>query len=250
MDDLTQRAAGRRDPVATVDERTAEQGARYIDFLIPGLAGLNLMSSSMWGIGYLILDMRTKKLIKRMLATPMRKRDFGLSFLIMQVAFVLVGNPFSLRLWTARLPASGSSGSPLLLLGLCLLGAFAFGGLGMFVASRAQNTQTVGGLIEPRHDADVYRVRSVLLHGQLPRSHAALSQPPTPYRPQRRNARDHQRGGSSIAIAMPIGILVLWGVVSYARSNQAVSVDLMAASSGRKDRFENPWSPAASSTPQ
>ena len=93
VDDRLQRAAGRADPLAVTDERVTEPGARYIDFLIPGLVGLNLMSSSMWGIGYLIVEMRTKKLVKRMLATPMRRTDFLLSFVIMRAMFVLIEVP-------------------------------------------------------------------------------------------------------------------------------------------------------------
>src|SRR5207247_8315116 len=52
VDDVLQRAGGRRDPVAVRDARVTEPGSRYLDFLVPGLLGLNLMSSGMWGIGY------------------------------------------------------------------------------------------------------------------------------------------------------------------------------------------------------
>jgi ABC-type multidrug transport system permease subunit len=146
VDDRLQRAEGRRDPTLVHDEHVTETGARYIDFLIPGLIGLNLMSSSMWGIGYLIVEMRTKKLIVRMLATPMRKGDFLLSFVLMRALFVLVEVPVLLGFgWIAfgvRLV-----GSAALILGLSVLGALTFAGLGLLVASRAKNTQTVGGLM-------------------------------------------------------------------------------------------------------
>jgi ABC-2 type transport system permease protein len=146
VDDRLQRAAGRQDATPVADERVTEPGARYIDFLIPGLVGLTLMSSSMWGIGYVIVELRTKKLVKRMLATPMRKGDFLLSFVLMRALFVLFEVPVLVGFgWIAfgvRL-----NGSPLLLLALSLLGAFAFAGLGLLVASRAQNVQTVGGLM-------------------------------------------------------------------------------------------------------
>jgi ABC-2 type transport system permease protein len=145
-DDRLQRAEGRVDPTPVADDRTTEPGARYIDFLIPGLIGLTLMSSSMWGIGYVIVELRTKKLVKRMLATPMRKSDFLLSFVAMRALFVLLEVPVLMAFgWLAfgvRL-----TGSPLVLIGLSLLGAFAFAGLGLLVSSRAQNTQTVGGLM-------------------------------------------------------------------------------------------------------
>jgi ABC-2 type transport system permease protein len=146
VDDLLQRAEGRADVVRVADERVTEAGARYIDFLIPGLVGLNLMSSSMWGIGYSIVEMRTKKLVKRLLATPMRRSDFLLSFVLMRLVFVLVEVPVLFGFgWIAF--GVRVVGSPLLLLGLSFLGALTFGGLGLLVASRAQNTQTVGGLM-------------------------------------------------------------------------------------------------------
>ncbi len=107
---------------------------------------MNLMSSSMWGIGYLIVDMRTRKLIKRMLATPMRRGDFLLSFVLMRAIFVLCEVPILLAFgWFAF--GVQVTGSPLLILALSVLGALTFAGLGLLVASRAQNTQTVGGLM-------------------------------------------------------------------------------------------------------
>jgi ABC-type multidrug transport system permease subunit len=145
-DDVLQRRSGRVDPVATAEAHVTEPGSRYIDFLIPGLVGLNLMSSSMWGIGYLIVEMRTKKLIKRLLATPMRRTDFLLSFVLMRALFVLVEVPvlfaFGWLVFGVKV-----EGSLLLLFGLSLLGALTFAGLGLLVASRARNTQTVGGLM-------------------------------------------------------------------------------------------------------
>jgi ABC-type multidrug transport system permease subunit len=146
IDDRLQRAEGRVDPTPVTEERVTEVGARYIDFLIPGLIGMTLMSSSMWGIGYAIVELRTKKLVKRMLATPMRRSDFLLSFVIMRALFVLIEVPalvaFGCVVFGLRVPAS-----PLALVGLSMIGALAFAGLGLLVASRAENTQTVGGLM-------------------------------------------------------------------------------------------------------
>jgi ABC-type multidrug transport system permease subunit len=146
VDDRLQRAEGRLDPTRVTDEHVTEPGARYIDFLVPGLLGMTLMSSSMWGIGYVIVELRTKKLVKRMLATPMRKGDFLLSFVVMRALFVLIEVPvlvaFGWLAFDVRVV-----GSVLLVLAVSLLGALAFAGLGLLVASRAQNTQTVGGLM-------------------------------------------------------------------------------------------------------
>jgi ABC-type multidrug transport system permease subunit len=146
VDDLLQRAEGRVDPTPVRDQRVTEPGARYIDFLIPGLVGLNLMSSSMWGIGYLIVEMRTKKLIKRFVATPMRRGDFLISFVVMRAVFILVEVPVLFAFgWVAF--GVRVEGSLALLMALSLLGSLAFAGIGLLVASRARNTQTVGGLM-------------------------------------------------------------------------------------------------------
>lgn len=146
VDDRLQRAEGRKDPTAIAEQQVTEPGARYIDFLVPGLVGLTLMSGSMWGIGFVIVEMRTKKLIKRMLATPMRRSDFLLSFVVMRSVFVLIEVPvlfgFGALVFGVRI-----AGSVLLLGAISLVGALSFGGLGLLVASRAQNTQTVGGLM-------------------------------------------------------------------------------------------------------
>jgi ABC transporter DrrB family efflux protein len=146
VDDALQRAEGRRDATPVTEAHVSEPGSRYIDFLIPGLVGLNVMSSGMWGIGYVIVETRQKKLLKRMVATPMRRSEFLLSFVLLRLLFLLLELPVLLGFgWLVfSVPVRGSL---LLLLGVALAGAFAFAGLGLLVACRAQNVQTVGGLI-------------------------------------------------------------------------------------------------------
>src|SRR5208283_745309 len=89
-DQAVQRAAGRVDPVASSDRLMREPGSRYIDFLIPGLLGMNLMGSAIWGIGFAIVDARRKKLIKRMVATPMPRHYYLLSFLLSRLLLLVV----------------------------------------------------------------------------------------------------------------------------------------------------------------
>ena len=83
-DRAMQRAAGRVDPLAPVDEIVRERGSRYIDFLLPGLIGMNLMGS-IWMTGFAIVDARRRKLLKRLAATPMARADYLASFLIAQL---------------------------------------------------------------------------------------------------------------------------------------------------------------------
>ena len=96
VDDALQSAAGRTSAVKTETTQSSEPGARYIDFLIPGLLGMNLMNSGMWGIGFAVVDMRQRKLLKRFVASPMRRTDFLLALgssrlvlMIIEVALLL-----------------------------------------------------------------------------------------------------------------------------------------------------------------
>jgi len=131
---------------ATVDKPVTEPGSRYIDFLIPGLIGVNLMTAGMWGIGYVLVEIRVKKLLKRMVATPMSRAQFLFSFVVMRSLFLLVELPVLLGFaWVAF--HVGVAGSLPLFFAMALLGGLMFAGLGLLMASRAQNQHTVNGLI-------------------------------------------------------------------------------------------------------
>jgi ABC-type polysaccharide/polyol phosphate export permease len=146
VDDILQRAAGRRDPRAVRDDLVRERGARYIDFLIPGLIGMNLMSGSMWGIGWVLVNMRVRKLLKRLLAAPMRRRHLfyaqALARLIMIPIELIVILVFARLAFDVRM-----TGSWLALAVVCVTGSASFAGLAILVASRAQNSETVSGLM-------------------------------------------------------------------------------------------------------
>ena len=79
VDDALKRAAGRQDPWTAREEPQEVAGSRYIDWFVPGLIGMGLMSNSMWGIGFGIVQARMRKLLKRMIASPMRKREYLLA---------------------------------------------------------------------------------------------------------------------------------------------------------------------------
>jgi ABC-type multidrug transport system permease subunit len=145
-DDALQRAAGRRDPLGTEDRHITEPGTRYIDFLIPGLIGMNLLAGSMWGVGYVIVDMRVRKLLKRFIATPMKRSHFLWSTLGGRIAFmipeliVIIGAGVILFGFPVR-------GNIFSILFVSLLGAVSFSGLGMLAACRAQKLETVSGIM-------------------------------------------------------------------------------------------------------
>ncbi len=146
VDDLLERAAGRRDVLAPPERPVTEPGSRYVDFLVPGLVGMNVMSTGMWGIGYVIVETRSKKLLKRMIATPMRRSAFLLSFVLVRTLFVALEVPLLVGFGVLAFgtPVRGPIAA---LAAVALLGALAFAGLGLLVAARARNTQTVSGLI-------------------------------------------------------------------------------------------------------
>jgi len=146
VDDALQRAAGRDDVHATAVRRMTEKGSRYIDFLIPGLLGMNLMGTGMWGIGFYIVTARTKRLLKRFVATPMRRTDFLLAQVIGRLVFLVL--EVGVLVGFARL-AFGVPlrGSVLTLAVVCLVGAMTFAGLGLLVASRARTIEGVSGLM-------------------------------------------------------------------------------------------------------
>jgi ABC-type multidrug transport system permease subunit len=146
VDDVLQRAEGRADPTPVRDHLVTEPGSRYIDFLIPGLLGFNLMSSGLWGVGFVIVEMRVRKLIKRMMATPMSRVHFLLSFVLVRGVFLLGELPILLCFanWVFHVPIRGSVP---LIAGLCALGSLMFAGMGLLIGSRAQNTHTVAGLV-------------------------------------------------------------------------------------------------------
>jgi len=141
-----QAAAGRKDTVPTTTVTSSEPGSRYIDFLIPGLLGMNLMNSGMWGIGFALVDMRQRKLLKRFVGTPMRRGDFlmalassRLILMIIEVGLLLV---FGVLFFHMRV--LGSVGSIAL---IAAIGSLTFGGVGLLTASRAQKIESVSGLI-------------------------------------------------------------------------------------------------------
>jgi ABC-type multidrug transport system permease subunit len=146
VNDALQRAEGRTDPTAVRDQLVTEPGSRYIDFLIPGLLGFNLMSSGLWGIGFVIVEMRVRKLIKRLVATPMSRVHFLLSFALVRGTFLLGELPVLLCFahWVFHVPIRGSIP---LIVGLSALGSLMFAGMGLLIGSRAQNTHTVAGLV-------------------------------------------------------------------------------------------------------
>lgn len=145
-DDALQRASGRTDVRSVRDEPVSDTDSRYIDFLIPGLIGLNLLGTGLWGVGYATVRMRTGKLLKRFLATPMNRGSFLLSFMLGRIIFLAA--ELAVLLVFARVVFDVTvRGSLLTLAIVATLGASAFTGLGLLVASRARTLEGVSGMM-------------------------------------------------------------------------------------------------------
>jgi len=146
IDRTVQHAAGARDVVPVTDALVREPGSRYIDFLVPGLLGMNLMGSGIWGLGFAIVDARRKKLLKRLIASPMPRSQYLLSFLLSRLTFLYIevaalvvfgqlvfGVPVRGPLWELAL--------------LCLISSLSFSALGLLIASRVRTIEGASGLM-------------------------------------------------------------------------------------------------------
>ncbi len=138
-------ADGAADPLLQLEPVT-ETGSRYIDFLFPGLLGMNLMGTGMWGVGFAIADVRRRKFLRRLMVTPMRRSSFFLSFILSRLVFlvlevvVLAG----FGRWILGVPFRCDLVSFLI---VCLLGGVTFAGVGILVASRVRTIEGVSGLM-------------------------------------------------------------------------------------------------------
>src|ERR1700675_4239476 len=148
IDAALQSAAGRKDALTTSSQSSSEPGSRYIDFLIPGLLGMNLMNSGMGGVGFALVEMRQRKLLKRFVAKPMRRRVFllaltssSLGMMVIEIGLLL---GFGVLVFHMRVQGWRSI---LAVIFLGMLGAVTFGGVGLLTACRAQKIESVSGLI-------------------------------------------------------------------------------------------------------
>lgn len=201
-------------PRAT-EQAVTEPGARYIDFLIPGLLGMNLMGGGLFGVGFLVVDLRVRKLLKRFLATPMRKSDFLLSLMLSRLAFTLVEIAllltFAYFVFDIRV-----RGNFLTFLAVVAVGAASFAGLGLLIACRAKTMETVSGLM------NAVMMPMWLLSGvffsyeRFPEGAQPLIRllPLTAANDALRAVMND--GGGWAAVAAPLGVLAAWGAVGFA----------------------------------
>ena len=146
VDRAIQRAGGSYSPVATSDSYVSEPGSRYVDFVLPGLLAMNLMGSGIWSIGFAIVDARSKKLLKRLVATPMRRGHYLASFLTMRLGLMVIEVSVITAFghWVFGVPMRGSL---LTFFTITLAGTLSFGALGLLIASRARTVEAASGMM-------------------------------------------------------------------------------------------------------
>jgi ABC-type multidrug transport system permease subunit len=122
------------------------EGTRYIDFLVPGLLTLGVMMSTMWGISYGLIEKRSKKLLRRLVATPMRKSHFLVALmtvrLTMNIIEALVLLVFAMIAFKLKI-----QGSIAALFVLFIAGNIAFSGIAILFSSHTSNTEVGNGII-------------------------------------------------------------------------------------------------------
>jgi ABC-2 type transport system permease protein len=214
VNNALQRAAGRKDPVAVADQPIDEPGSRYIDFLVPGLLGMGLMGGGLWGVGFVTVDMRIRKLLKRFLATPMKKSHFLCGIMISRLVF-MVPEVLILLVFSWLIFGVVIHGSLLSVVVLILLGAGTFAGIGLLVASRARTLETVSGLM------NLVMLPMWVLSGIFFNSERfpAAVQPviqALPLTPLIAGLRKVMLEGAPLtAIATQLAILAGWGIVTF-----------------------------------
>lgn len=146
VDDVLQRGKGRADVVHAGEQKITEPGARYVDFLVPGLIGMNLMGSGLWGLGFTVVIARSRKLLKRFAATPMRRSHYLLSFMLSRLIF-LVLEVAAVIIFATLAFGFTVRGSWLAVTLSIVLGGFTFSGIGLLVAARPTTIEGVSGLM-------------------------------------------------------------------------------------------------------
>ena len=213
-EDALQRAAGRADALAVRSELVTEKGSRYIDFLIPGLLGLNLMGTGIWSLAFGITTARQKQLLKRLVATPMRRSHYLLAQVLGRLVFllpemaVLVGAGWLLFGVAVR-------GSLWLLLLTSLVGAMAFCGMGLLIAARVRTIEGASGL------ANLVMMPMWLLSGVFFSSERFPERVQPLIRALPLTALNEAlrgiitEGWPPAAVAAQLGIVAAWGVASF-----------------------------------
>ena len=206
-------------PRARIEE-VSTPGSRYIDWLIPGLLGMNIMGTGMWGVGFSIVVARSRKLLKRMVATPMRRSHYLASLVLARLVFLGL-EMFALLGFAWLAFGVTVAGSLFSVVTVALLGALAFGGIGLLTASRARTVEGVSGIMNvvmvPMWVASgVFFASSNFTDAAQPFIRAL------PLTALVDALRGVMLNGETLGgVLLPLSILALWGVTTFAAAIRA-----------------------------
>jgi ABC-type multidrug transport system permease subunit len=214
VDDILQRAAGRADLLRVHEVTASEPGSRYIDFLLPGLIGMNLMGTSMWGVGYNLVVARKRRLLRRFAVTPMRRPQFLMSYFFARSLFLVL--EIGLLLIFGRLVfGTLVRGSVISFFVMSFLGAASFAGISLLIGARVENTESANGWM------NLVQLPMWVLSGAFfsyERFPAWLHGPirALPLTALNDGLRAIFNDGFSLAATWPqIGVLAVWGLAGF-----------------------------------
>jgi ABC transporter DrrB family efflux protein len=146
VDAALQRAAGRGDAFTPRVSPVTQPGSRYVDFLVPGLLGLNLLGTGMWGIAFSLVQARSGNLLKRFVAAPVRRRDLLAAQILSRLVFLVpeAGLLVAVGHFALGVPVRGSLAA---LTAVSVIGALSCAGLGLLTAARPRTIEGVSGLM-------------------------------------------------------------------------------------------------------
>jgi ABC-type multidrug transport system permease subunit len=146
VDDVLKAVAGRQEPWRAKEDLIAIPGSRYVDWLIPGIISLSIMNNGLWSIGFMTVQARLRKLLKRLAASPMRRRDYLMAPVLARLVFLApeVAAPLVFGVIAFGMPVRGS----VISIGVvALLGALMWGALGLLMGSRVRTFEAASGLM-------------------------------------------------------------------------------------------------------
>jgi ABC-type multidrug transport system permease subunit len=214
-DRAIQRGAGRADPVATTDMLVQEVGSRYVDFLVPGLVGLGVMTNTLWGLSFSIVDSRRRKLTKRLMATPMSRAHYLLSYLVWRllVLVVEVGVPVAFGAWAFGVPVRGSLSA---LVVISVVASLSVSAQALLLASRARTIEAASGLVNLM-SVPMWILSGVFFSAQRFPDAVQPFIAALPLTALNDALRAHMLQGASLAeVAPQLGVLAAWLVICFA----------------------------------
>ena len=215
VDDVIQRGRGRVDPASIREVTEMPRGARYIDFLLPGLIAMNLMGSALWGVGYGMVQERSKKLMRRFATTPLTKTSFLSSYILSRLVFLAVEVAFLIGFGALVFDVT-VQGSVALVFGVSLVGVLTFTGFAVLCASRTSSVEVVSGFINALTLPMWLASGTFFSYERFPEAIQPVIQalPLTALNDALRAVINE--GAGVLEIAPQLGVLLGWGLLAFA----------------------------------